>query len=103
MLHVGCIAFYLVAMHWQRVVNSTVFPILTIAIKVFENGETGIQYLNFFVLIEYNYSLNSFLEENASTYGVNLRSHLQNLTLKVGKQFYVLAYLIKSFSLQEIT
>jgi len=50
-------------------------------------GETGIQYLNFLVLIDYNYSLTRFFEENASPYGVNLQSHLQIFALKVGLQF----------------
>jgi Outer membrane protein beta-barrel domain len=50
-------------------------------------GETGIQYLNFLVLIDYNYSLNRFFAENASTYGVNVQSHLQIFALKVGMQF----------------
>jgi hypothetical protein len=50
-------------------------------------GETGIQYLNFLVLIDYNYSLNRFFTEDASTYGVNVQSHLQIFALKVGMQF----------------
>jgi hypothetical protein len=50
-------------------------------------GETGIQYLNFLVLIDYNYSLTRFFEENAGSYGVNLQSHLQIFALKVGMQF----------------
>jgi hypothetical protein len=50
-------------------------------------GETGIQYLNFLVMIDYNYSLNRFFSQDASTYGVNVQSHLQILALKVGMQF----------------
>jgi hypothetical protein len=50
-------------------------------------GEIGIQYLNFLVLIDYNYSLNRFFAEDASTYGVNVQSHLQIFALKVGMQF----------------
>jgi hypothetical protein len=50
-------------------------------------GETGIQYLNFLVLIDYNYSLNRFFVEDASTYGVNVQSHLQIFAMKVGMQF----------------
>jgi len=50
-------------------------------------GETGIQYLNFLVLVDYNYSLNKFFAENASTYGVDVKSHLQIFALKVGMQF----------------
>jgi len=50
-------------------------------------GETGIQYLNFLVQIDYNYSLNRFFSDNASTYGVNVKSHLQIFALKVGMQF----------------
>jgi hypothetical protein len=50
-------------------------------------GETGIQYLNFLVLIDYNYSLNRFFSKNANTYGVDIRSHLQVFSLKVGMQF----------------
>ncbi len=49
--------------------------------------ETGIQYLNFLVLIEYDYSLSRFFDENATTYGFNVRSHLQIFSLKVGMQF----------------
>jgi hypothetical protein len=50
-------------------------------------GETGIQYLNFLVLIDYNYSLNSFFDNDAGTYGVHVRSHLQVFALKAGMQF----------------
>jgi hypothetical protein len=50
-------------------------------------GETGIQYLNFMVLIDYNYSLNRFFAEDASTYGINVQSHLQIFALKAGMQF----------------
>ena len=50
-------------------------------------GETGIQYLNFLVLVDYNYSLNRFFDENASTYGYDIKSHLQVFALKVGMQF----------------
>jgi hypothetical protein len=50
-------------------------------------GETGIQYLNFLVLIDYNYSLNKFFAENANTYGYNVKSHLQIFALKIGMQF----------------
>jgi hypothetical protein len=50
-------------------------------------GETGIQYLNFLVQVDYHYSLNRFFDEGASTYGVNVRSHLQIFALKLGMQF----------------
>ncbi len=50
-------------------------------------GETGIQYLNFLVLFEYDYSINRFFSEDAETYGYNVRSHLQSFSLKVGMQF----------------
>jgi hypothetical protein len=50
-------------------------------------GETGIQYLNFLVLVEYDYSLNRFFSEGADTFGYNIRSHLQTFELKVGMQF----------------
>jgi hypothetical protein len=50
-------------------------------------GETGIQYLNFLVQIDYNYSLNRFFADDASTYGVNIKSHLQIFSLKAGIQF----------------
>jgi hypothetical protein len=50
-------------------------------------GETGIQYMNFLVLVDYNYSLTRFFAENAGTYGIDVRSHLQIFALKVGMQF----------------
>jgi hypothetical protein len=50
-------------------------------------GETGIQYLNFLVQIDYNYSLNRFFSDDADTYGVSVQSHLQIFALKVGMQF----------------
>ena len=50
-------------------------------------GETGMQYLNFLVLIDYNYSLNRFFAEDANTYGFNVQSRLQIFALKVGMQF----------------
>jgi hypothetical protein len=50
-------------------------------------GETGIQFLNFLVLMDYNYSLNRFFAKDADTYGVDVRSHLQIFALKVGMQF----------------
>jgi hypothetical protein len=50
-------------------------------------GETGIQYLNFLVLMDYNYSLSRFFAKDANTYGVDVRSHLQIFALKIGMQF----------------
>ena len=50
-------------------------------------GETGIQYLNFLIMIDYNYSLNRFFVEDAGTYGINVKSHLQIFALKAGMQF----------------
>ncbi len=50
-------------------------------------GETGIQYLNFLVQIDYNYSLNRFFADDANTYDVNVQSHLQIFALKIGMQF----------------
>jgi hypothetical protein len=50
-------------------------------------GETGIQYLNFLVQIDYNYSLNRFFADDASTYEVNVKSHLQIFAVKLGLQF----------------
>jgi hypothetical protein len=50
-------------------------------------GETGIQYLNFLVVVDYNYSLNRFFDGDANTYGVNVKSHLQIFALKAGMQF----------------
>jgi len=50
-------------------------------------GETGIQYLNFLVLFDYNYSLSRFFAEDGKTFGANVSSHLQIFALKVGMQF----------------
>jgi hypothetical protein len=50
-------------------------------------GEAGIQYLNFLVVMDYNYSFNRFFAKDASTYGVNVRSHLQTFSVKLGMQF----------------
>jgi hypothetical protein len=50
-------------------------------------GETGIQYLNFLVLFDYNYSLTKFFAGGAGSYGADVRSHLQIFALKVGMQF----------------
>jgi hypothetical protein len=50
-------------------------------------GETGIQYLNFLFTMDYNYSINRFFAEDAGTYGVNVKSHLQIFALKAGMQF----------------
>jgi hypothetical protein len=50
-------------------------------------GETGIQYLNFLFLVDYNYSLSRFFAKEAKTYGFNVNSHLQIFSLKVGMQF----------------
>jgi hypothetical protein len=50
-------------------------------------GETGIQYMNFLVLIDYNYSFSRFFDKEASTYGVDVYAHLQVFALKVGMQF----------------
>jgi hypothetical protein len=50
-------------------------------------GETGIQYLNFLLTMDYNYSLNRFFAEDAETYGVNVKSHLQIFAVKIGMQF----------------
>jgi len=50
-------------------------------------GETGIQFLNFLVLIDYNYSLSRFFDNHAETYGVHVNSRLQIFALKVGMQF----------------
>jgi hypothetical protein len=50
-------------------------------------GETGIQYLNFLVLIDYNYSLSRFFAKDAGSYGVDVHSHLQIFSLKIGMQF----------------
>jgi hypothetical protein len=50
-------------------------------------GETGIQYLNFLFLVDYNYSLSRFFANDAGAYGVNVDSRLQVFSLKVGMQF----------------
>jgi hypothetical protein len=50
-------------------------------------GESGIQYLNFLVMVDYNYSLPRFFAEAANTNGFNVQSHLQIFALKVGLQF----------------
>jgi hypothetical protein len=50
-------------------------------------GETGIQYLNFLVLMDYNYSLSKFFSASARTFGVDVHSHLQIFALKIGMQF----------------
>jgi hypothetical protein len=50
-------------------------------------GETGIQFLNFLVLFDYNYSLSRFFDNDAGTYGVHVCSHLQVFALKAGMQF----------------
>ncbi len=50
-------------------------------------GESGIQYLNFLIQLEYDYSLNRFFSKGADTYGYNVRSHLQIFALKAGMQF----------------
>jgi hypothetical protein len=50
-------------------------------------GETGIQYLNFLVVMDYNYSLNRFFAEDAGTLGANVKSRLQIFALKIGMQF----------------
>lgn len=50
-------------------------------------GETGIQFLNFLVQADYNYFLSRFFSKDAETYGVNITSHLQVFSLKVGMQF----------------
>ena len=50
-------------------------------------GETGIQYLNFLVLMDYNYSLNGFFADETNTYWANVHTHLQIVALKVGMQF----------------
>lgn len=50
-------------------------------------GETGIQYMNFLVLVDYNYSLTKFFAKGVNEYGANVRSYLQVFSLKVGLQF----------------
>jgi hypothetical protein len=50
-------------------------------------GETGIQYMNFLVLVDYNYSLTRFFANGVNEYGANVNSHLQIFALKVGLQF----------------
>jgi hypothetical protein len=50
-------------------------------------GETGIQYLNFLILVDYNYSLNHFFDDEAGTYGIHANSRLQIFGLKAGMQF----------------
>ena len=50
-------------------------------------GETGIQYMNFLVFVDYNYSLTKFFANNVNEYGADVRSHLQIFALKVGLQF----------------
>jgi hypothetical protein len=50
-------------------------------------GESGIQYLNFLLLVDYNYYLSRFFAKDARIYGVNSRSHLEVFSLKVGMQF----------------
>jgi hypothetical protein len=50
-------------------------------------GETGIQYMNFLVLVDYNYSLTKFFAKGVNEFGTDVRSHLQIFALKVGMQF----------------
>ena len=50
-------------------------------------GETGIQFLNFLLMVDYNYSLTRFFEPGINTYGIDVNSRLQIFTLKVGMQF----------------
>jgi hypothetical protein len=50
-------------------------------------GETGVQYLNFLFLIDYNYSLSRFFDQDESAYRGNGHSHLEIFALKVGMQF----------------
>jgi hypothetical protein len=50
-------------------------------------GESGIQYLNFLFLIDYNYSVTRFLNKDAASQGVNVNSRLQIFALKIGMQF----------------
>jgi hypothetical protein len=50
-------------------------------------GATGIQYMNFLVLVDYNYSLTKFFAKDVNAYGANIRSHLQIFSLKAGLQF----------------
>ena len=50
-------------------------------------GETGIQYLNFLVMMDYNYSLSNFFADEANTSWANVHSHVQIFALKVGMQF----------------
>lgn len=50
-------------------------------------GETGIQYMNFLILVDYNYSLTRLFSGNAGEYGINLHSHMQIFALKAGLQF----------------
>jgi len=50
-------------------------------------GETGIQYFNFLILVDYNYSLTKLFNKNAGDYGMNLDSHMQIFALKAGLQF----------------
>ena len=50
-------------------------------------GETGIQYLNFLIQIDYNFSMSRFFTNDAGTYGIDVDSHLQVFSLKAGMQF----------------
>jgi hypothetical protein len=50
-------------------------------------GETGILYMNFMIMVDYNYSLTRLFDVNAGKYGINLDSHLQIFALKAGLQF----------------
>jgi len=50
-------------------------------------GETGIQYMNFLFLIDYNYHLNKLFIGDVRELGVDFRSHMRILAFKVGMQF----------------
>ena len=50
-------------------------------------GETGIQYLNFLVLVDYNYHLSKLFIGDIRELGVDFRSHMQIFAIKVGMQF----------------
>jgi hypothetical protein len=50
-------------------------------------GESGIQYLNFLFLVDYNYTITRFLDKDAGPQGVNVNSRLQIFALKIGMQF----------------
>jgi hypothetical protein len=50
-------------------------------------GGTGIQFMNFIVNLDYSYHLTELFKGDEEVFGLNFKSHLQVIFLKVGLQF----------------